>query len=184
MKKTSLNFTKIFILFFTIFLIQGCTKFADEQDLKRKNLYDSKKDIKNTYTISLHSVEIVHEDGIQNGLIEVGETVWYRISIINNGPDPAPISSFEIIKNSSLFIQDNSSSASNFTYSIVGTYISKPYLEPGEIYVLSNGEVTTNDEIYTYNLRRPWQTVGTDPSMDIIVGGSGGYVFNIPIDYQ
>lgn len=190
MKKSSHIIIKAFVFSLVLIVSQGCIKFGEEAELKRNGIYDKSRSVENMYSISLDSVEVVKEDMTENGLIEVDETVWYRVYIKNDGPEPAYVSQINIERETPLFILNNSSSSSNFTFSLKGEYVVENFLEPGESYALSIGETTDEGEDYSYNLRRSFQNVGDDPSMKVTITTGLKLEsiidneFIIPIDYQ
>lgn len=75
----------------SVLLFSSCLK-----EFERTNVYDPEATIFRDYTMKLDRLEIVEESGIQNGLIELEETVVIDAYFTNEGPDPGVMQSVSI----------------------------------------------------------------------------------------
>jgi len=185
MKIQSRNISKACILSLTLLFFGSCSKL-EIAELERSNVYDLAYEGERDFNLTLESVEIVKEDGMQNGLIEEGETVWYSVYIKNEGPDPARVPEEIDLNANALFILNNSSSLSNFDYTLSGEQVNEEFLDPGEVYFVDKGELNDDGDAYSFSLKRSFSNVGDEPIMEVILIRSltEEYSFNIPIDYN
>jgi hypothetical protein len=89
MKTNKFSIKKGFIFFsitllFLIFV--GCQKATP---FERKNKYDRNLKTGRAFNYSIKT-SIVYEDTNPNGLLDFNESMFYKIILTNNGPDPAP----------------------------------------------------------------------------------------------